>query len=471
MATSRPFAYNTGSTISGTIQYGDLAVGTPTTGFTGSMEWWNGADEDLGYVICGSVPSDTQPAPDGRTASIQFWRSREYTESSFIELAKYITGQSFTSGDEASTYLESNGYWDSWNLPTPTPTPTPTLTPTNTPTQTPTITPTGTLTPTPTPSITPSITPSLTPTITPTNTSTPTTTPTITPTNTSTPTTTPTITPTNTTTPTKTPTSTPTLTPTNTPTNTITPTKTPTPTITPTNTPTPTLTPTPSNPCPLNLISTTNLSAYYNFNGNLLDGSGNGLNLANQNVSYLTGKIGQASSYNGTSSRAYRTNNSLYGGTSSGLAVNVWLNIENRTSGVPKPIAYFYDSYLQRGWYFDITWNGGTAWTLRIGLGNQTRSLSITGDFFNTWNQFGFYYVPDNGSFYEMTLFWNGERNRGLFYNSTNPIVNQTVNQFQVGSDSVNWYDGLIDELSVWGRSLTLSEITTLYTSTCPLKQ
>jgi hypothetical protein len=38
MATARPFAYNTGSTISGTIQVGDLSVGTPTTGFTGSME-------------------------------------------------------------------------------------------------------------------------------------------------------------------------------------------------------------------------------------------------------------------------------------------------------------------------------------------------------------------------------------------------------------------------------------------------
>ena len=35
MALSRPFAYNnTGSPISGTTQYGDLSVGTPTSGFT-----------------------------------------------------------------------------------------------------------------------------------------------------------------------------------------------------------------------------------------------------------------------------------------------------------------------------------------------------------------------------------------------------------------------------------------------------
>jgi hypothetical protein len=60
MSTTRPFAYNTGSPIAGTIQVGDLAVGFPTSGFTGT-EWWNGPDEDLGYVIAQPVSGDTQP--------------------------------------------------------------------------------------------------------------------------------------------------------------------------------------------------------------------------------------------------------------------------------------------------------------------------------------------------------------------------------------------------------------------------
>ena len=52
MATTRPFAYNTGGAIPGTIQVGNLAVGTPTNGFESTGEdWWNGPDEDLGYVI------------------------------------------------------------------------------------------------------------------------------------------------------------------------------------------------------------------------------------------------------------------------------------------------------------------------------------------------------------------------------------------------------------------------------------
>ena len=45
MATARPFAYNTGSPIDGTSQVGDLTIGTPTSGFTNSPQFWNGPDE------------------------------------------------------------------------------------------------------------------------------------------------------------------------------------------------------------------------------------------------------------------------------------------------------------------------------------------------------------------------------------------------------------------------------------------
>ena len=61
MPTTRPFSYNTGSPISGTIQVGNLAIGYPTTGYTG-MEWWNGPDESLGYVIAQPVSGNTQPS-------------------------------------------------------------------------------------------------------------------------------------------------------------------------------------------------------------------------------------------------------------------------------------------------------------------------------------------------------------------------------------------------------------------------
>jgi hypothetical protein len=61
---SRPFAYNTGATIPGTIQIGDLAVGTPTNGFAATgLDWWNGPSESAGYIIAKPVPSTEQPTP------------------------------------------------------------------------------------------------------------------------------------------------------------------------------------------------------------------------------------------------------------------------------------------------------------------------------------------------------------------------------------------------------------------------
>jgi len=210
MPTSRPFAYNTGSTIDGTIQIGDLAIGYPTIGFEATgLQWWEGPDEDLGYVIARPDPSGSHTSPIGINAFLGFWRSAEKTDQSFLELAIFATNEFFENPSLAKDRLEELGYWTSW-LPQPTPTPTPTTTATRTltPTQTPTRTATRTLTPTQTPTRT--ATRTLTPTQTPTRTATRT------------------------------------LTPTNTPTRTATRTLTPTPTSTPTTTPTP---PTPTQTC------------------------------------------------------------------------------------------------------------------------------------------------------------------------------------------------------------------------------
>jgi len=61
MAFARPFAYNPGTPIPGTEQVGSLAVGTPTSGITNNPPFWNGSDEDLGYVIAAPVSGNTQP--------------------------------------------------------------------------------------------------------------------------------------------------------------------------------------------------------------------------------------------------------------------------------------------------------------------------------------------------------------------------------------------------------------------------
>jgi photosystem II stability/assembly factor-like uncharacterized protein len=122
MPSARPFAYNPSSSqvIPGTLQIGDLAIGVEPidySGGVGGVKWWNGPDEDLGYVIAQSVPEGNQPAPGGITASIGFFRTNEKTEESFVELANMIQNgvtETFTTGDEARTWLNDNGYWTSF---------------------------------------------------------------------------------------------------------------------------------------------------------------------------------------------------------------------------------------------------------------------------------------------------------------------------------------------------------------------
>lgn len=125
MPTARPFARNTGAAIAGTTQIGNLAVGTPTAGFAATgLPWWNGPDEELGYVIATQVPSNNQPTPvPATTASVGFWRSSALTDASFIDLAEYVariagSPQTFATAYAALTWLNTNGYWTSWALPT-----------------------------------------------------------------------------------------------------------------------------------------------------------------------------------------------------------------------------------------------------------------------------------------------------------------------------------------------------------------
>jgi hypothetical protein len=183
MAPRRYFAYdNSGSTVPSATRVGNLLMSTADLDYYnnyGGLKWWPGPDEDLGWVITHQVPSGDQPSEAGENAFLGFWRSKGFSNPSFIALAEYVsrkngTPQTFANANDAKNWLESNGYYTNEGDPLPS------LTPTASPTTTPNETETPTLTPTATPNETE--TPTLTPTATPNETETPTLTPTITPT-------------------------------------------------------------------------------------------------------------------------------------------------------------------------------------------------------------------------------------------------------------------------------------------------
>jgi len=123
MATARLFCYNPSpnSAISGTEQFGNVAAVIGVVNPDTTLEWWNGPDEDPGYIIAYSDPSGNRPnAPErilsvNYTCHIGFFRTPVKTDQSFIDLTQIVTGNySLTSATQSKEYLNNNGYWTSY---------------------------------------------------------------------------------------------------------------------------------------------------------------------------------------------------------------------------------------------------------------------------------------------------------------------------------------------------------------------
>jgi hypothetical protein len=124
MPTVRPFCYNlhTNPSISGTEQVGDIAAVIGNATIDPSLQWWNGPDEDLGYVICYVDPTGNHPnAPErvlgtNYVCNLGFLRTSTKSNSEFVELAKKVTGNnSLVTAPQAKTELNNQGYWTSYS--------------------------------------------------------------------------------------------------------------------------------------------------------------------------------------------------------------------------------------------------------------------------------------------------------------------------------------------------------------------
>ena len=125
MATHRIFCYNpTGATISGTEQVGSIAAATGVVSIDPTKQWWNGPDEDVRYIVAySSLNSERSNGPERVLATnypcnLGFIGSSAKTDESFLNLAKAISGSSsLASASAAKTWLNTNGYWTSWSIP------------------------------------------------------------------------------------------------------------------------------------------------------------------------------------------------------------------------------------------------------------------------------------------------------------------------------------------------------------------
>ena len=113
---SRLFGYNSGAPVSGASQSGSLAISNDSRG-GGSVQWYNGPDEDLGYVI-GYTDTTGLRKVIGVTVSnaVGFMRTSVKTDVEFLSLANSLTGQGFMTASTAVNWLNTNGYYTSYSV-------------------------------------------------------------------------------------------------------------------------------------------------------------------------------------------------------------------------------------------------------------------------------------------------------------------------------------------------------------------
>ena len=203
------------------------------------------------------------------------------------------------------------------------------------------------------------------------------------------------------------------------------------------------------------------LVAYYPFNGNANDESGNGNHGVEYNgVAYVEGISGQAAKFDGeddfisiwTTSEINQNINTNEG------TVSVWFNIAAESKGNSSFIYQYYSDNKDR-LYLNAEYTTSTNANLRMGIGDKHKSSGKITE--NSWNNAVMLWTPDG----VMKLYINGLlESEDTFTNPGFQFMGDEQFYFGRGWDSnPSYYSGAIDNLRIYARALSESEIQELY--------
>jgi hypothetical protein len=212
------------------------------------------------------------------------------------------------------------------------------------------------------------------------------------------------------------------------------------------------------------------LVAYYPFNGNANDESGNGNNGAVNGATLSADRFGianKAYSFDGVSSFIDLSNNNLNNQGNSSRTVACWINPTSNSN----PCMNFFSS--GNGVTGSTSSNNGKTFNLRLNIVSSSLTYNLG---FMGYGVTGYDYDPLNGTsipinewthvavtFSEntITLYVNGIKGGSGIVS-----LNTTGNSNYIGrsnhTDAYNYFNGNIDEVRLYNRSLTQEEISYL---------
>jgi hypothetical protein len=214
------------------------------------------------------------------------------------------------------------------------------------------------------------------------------------------------------------------------------------------------------NPLTVGLVSAYNAEntsndTYGGYNGTAIGG-----------LTYTAGKFGDAFQFNGTNSYVSIPNTINHLNFTNDFSVSLWVNYNSLSA----PYEMFLMNYKDGGTY-------GYGWTLYADSENLLMDMRNG----NTLNSYAKSFNPTTNTWYnivatrkrstETQLYVNGILQSGS-YQFSNPTVNQdylTGQVYNIGANNGNNLSNIkIDEVNIWNRVLTQSEITELQTKYYP---
>ena len=169
--------------------------------------------------------------------------------------------------------------------------------------------------------------------------------------------------------------------------------------------------------------------------------------------------LGDGAAFDGTGYLCGTTPTTVFSPTSTGFTVSLWVNF----AGIPDP---FSDAYLVSVWD-DANWPSGSSWHMWANpdggdihaqvMGTGWAFLDGTADLAQ-WTHICLVYEPDGGRW---RFYINGALASSVNFDysaaSGTPAVGGHTNFVATPPE------GLFDELAVWSRALSATEVATLY--------
>lgn len=214
---------------------------------------------------------------------------------------------------------------------------------------------------------------------------------------------------------------------------------------------------------------TDNIVAYYKFDessGNAEDAVGS-LDLTNRNtVAFATGKINNGADFEYSSNQGFSITDAASGGAFdliNDFTFAFWINFESLPASNNKWYVIFKnDCYLFR--CIDVT-SGGTK-TLMLYLRDSTGYYNPSVSWSPSTATWYHVAVTREKSTGYVKFYVNGSQQGSTVETGRTASLLNTGDAFEVGqSGASGLFDGILDELGVWSRVLSSTEISSLYNS------